>query len=135
MVNETEISQSGESVLEKPGRIKVAYVIGPIRSVDPKNIHRRVENIRRAEAAAIELWQNGFAVICPQLNTGMLSGVCPEENFLKGDIEMLSRCDFAVIVGECIASEGSLSEINWCYKNGKLVYNDVAKAIYCEKED
>jgi len=95
--------------------MKLVYVIGPL-SAD--TIFEQIMNIRKAEAFAIKLWRAGFAVICPHLNTGLLCGATPEEDFLKGDIEILSRCDFAVTIEGWQQSTGSLGEIEYCYKNG-----------------
>ena len=108
-------------------------MIGSLRA---DNLWKVRENIRRAEEVAALLWQSGFAVICPHLNTGSMMGVCPEENFLSGDLVMLKHCDFAVVVGNYQTSEGSLGEINFCLRriNPPIpIYYNVYEAINKEK--
>ena len=105
--------------------MKLCYIIGPLRAED---VYDRIKNIRRAEEAAVILWASGFAVICPHLNTGLLSGICDENTFLQGDLEILKHCDFAVTVGNWRLSSGSVGEVDFCNKHNIPVYIDVTEA-------
>lgn len=74
--------------------MKVIYVAGKYKA----NIEwGLVENIRHAERIALELWRQGWAVICPHKNTahfgGSLRGYNTEREWLDGDLEILRRCD------------------------------------------
>ena len=102
--------------------MKLVYIIGPLRA---SSLYKRIQNIRTAEKFAIELWSAGFAVICPHLNTGMLSGVCPEQYFLNGDIEMLRRCDFAFALKGWQDSIGSRNEVDYCNANNIKIWTDM----------
>ena len=73
--------------------MKVAYVCGPYRA---DTICGVVENIRAAEAVALELWRMGFAVICPHKNSALFDGAAPDSVWLKGDLEILIRGDLLV---------------------------------------
>ncbi len=42
--------------------MKIAYTAGSYRASTEYGL---VQNIRKAEAVAIELWKMGYAVICP----------------------------------------------------------------------
>jgi hypothetical protein len=87
--------------------MKVAYVAGPYRG---GTIRGTVENIRSAEAVALELWRMGFAVICPHLNTCLFDGALPDSVWLEGDLAILARCDVVVLAPGWEASEGARAE-------------------------
>ena len=91
------------------------YVAGPIRA---KTEWERTQNIRRAEAVALELWKAGFAVHCPHKNTEGMSGACPEGTFLAGDLEILRRCDAMVLLPGWETSEGSRNELVYAKERG-----------------
>ena len=87
--------------------MKVAYIAGPYRG----KTHYEVEqNIRAAEAVAIKYWQLGYAVICPHKNTAHFDGLAPDEVWLKGDLEILKRCDLIVMVPGWERSSGAIAE-------------------------
>ena len=98
---------------------KVAYVAGPYRA---DTIHGVVENIRSAEAVAIELWKMGYAVICPHKNTALLDGVCGDEVWLEGAIELMLRSDIVVLVPGWDKSEGTKAEAFKAMEDGMPVY-------------
>ncbi len=88
--------------------MKVIYVAGAYRNSTEWGL---VENIRHAERASIRLWQDGWAVICPHKNTAHFGGLCPDDTWLKGDIEMLKRCDAIYMLKNWDKSEGALLEL------------------------
>lgn len=88
--------------------MKVAYVVGPYRSATVRGF---VENIRRAEAVALELWRLGFAVVCPHLNSALLDGALPDDVWLRGELVLLGRCDLVVTVPGWEGSQGSRGEL------------------------
>jgi len=69
-------------------------------------------NIAAARKVAIELWEAGFTVICPHLNTAHFEVDCrvPEEAYLRGDLEILNRCDAIVMLPGWQSSEGACAE-------------------------
>jgi hypothetical protein len=99
--------------------MKVAYVAGKYRAPTVRGI---VENIRAAEAVAIELWRMGFAVVCPHLNTACFDGAAPDEVWLKGDLEILSRCDLVVMVPGWEQSSGACGERDFAEEHDLPVY-------------
>ena len=48
-------------------------------------------NIAHARKEAIALWQKGYAVICPHLNTAHFDGLCPDEVWLQACPILLSH--------------------------------------------
>lgn len=100
----------------------VAYLAGPYRA---KNGRTVIENIRAAEKIAIKWWKCGFAVICPHLNTAFFDGLAPDELWLQGDLNILTRCDLILVMSNYKDSAGSLIEVeaakgSWM----KVVYLD-----------
>lgn len=89
--------------------MKVAYVGAPYRADTEWGVE---QNIRAAEAIARALWQWGYAVVCPHLNSAHLGGLCPDETWLKGYLEILSRCDLFVAGNRWKTSEGTIDEID-----------------------
>lgn len=88
--------------------MKVVFLAGPYCA----DTHRgTVENIRYAESVAVKLWQMGAAVICPHLNSALLSGICAEECFLQGYLEILERCDGLVAFSAWERSQGAMAEV------------------------
>ena len=88
--------------------MKVIYVAGKYRSKTEWGLE---ENIRRAEAAAVKLWQQGYAVLCPHKNTAHFGGACPDETWLEGDIEILKRCDAIYMLKGWEDSLGACEEL------------------------
>lgn len=98
----------------------VIYVVGAYRAPTIRGV---VENIRSAESVALSLWQRGFAVVCPHLNSALLDGAVPDGTFLAGDLEILSRCDAVVTVPGWEASVGSVAEVQEAKSLGLAVFH------------
>lgn len=111
--------------------MKVVYVIGPIRSRWGQ-IGRWL-NLWRGRKAAIKLWNAGFAVICPHLNSATLRHRVDEDRLLvTGDLEIIKRCDFSVIIGDCKGSKGAVRELGMIHSHYLSVYTSVVQAIKYE---
>lgn len=90
--------------------MEVVYVAGPYSGVDYNEIEA---NIRRAEAAAIELWEAGFGVFCPHLNTEhfeVKAKDVPQEAYLECDLLILPACTALLLLGGWAESKGALGE-------------------------
>jgi len=97
----------------------ILYTAGPIR---PKEGYSYEENIEQAKRIAYQLWQAGYAVICPQMNTNLSE--CPDYSigWLEGDVQMIARCDAVVMLPRWEASEGSWVEKHYAEDRGIPVY-------------
>lgn len=100
--------------------MKLCYLAGPYRSPDGIIGIRR--NIWRAEEVAVQLWQAGLAVISPHKNTALLDGAGPDDMWLKGDLEMIRRCDFIVVLPGWEKSHGTNTEIDFAHEHKIPVY-------------
>ena len=74
------------------------------------------QNIELAEKAARELWDEGWAVICPHKNSAFMGGLRenPDEDrrlWLDGDLELLRRCDTIFMVKGWETSRGANEEL------------------------
>jgi len=69
-----------------------------------------MQNIYRAEQAAIELWRRGWIVLCPHKNTAFFGGACDDQIWIDGGLELLERCDAIFMLKEWQGSEGAQKE-------------------------
>ncbi len=112
--------------------MKVVYIIGPIIAENAWEIE---QNIRRAETIALAIWKMGAAVICMHASNRFYQGTMSEEDFLKGDLEVLSRCDAAFVLPAIWRSEGSQKEVKLCEEKKILMFghlDNIKKWIYYE---
>lgn len=85
----------------------VVYIGGPFRGKDAWEIE---QNIRRAEALALEAWRAGCAVICPHTNTRFFQGAADDQTWLVGDLAILGRCDALLLTPDWDRSTGASAE-------------------------
>lgn len=100
-------------------RKKVIFVGGPFRG---KSAWEVEQNIRRAEALALEVWKLGAVAICPHTNTRFFDKELPDEVFLDGIIEILKRCDAMVLTEDWERSTGARNEVRECGLNNIPVF-------------
>lgn len=105
--------------------MKVVYVAGPFRSVTHWGI---VQNVRAAEAVALEVWRAGAVAICPHLNTANFQGAAPDEVWIAGTLEMLRRCDAIMMVDGWRDSSGSCGEWLEATRRGMPVLQTIEEA-------
>ena len=102
--------------------MKVIYIAGKFRAPTHWGI---VQNVRKAEEMALLLWQSGWAVICPHLNTGNFQGACPDEVWMQGDLEILRRCDAICMLSNWRNSSGARQEHELAKKLGlEILYEE-----------
>ena len=88
--------------------MKVIFVSGAYRAPNALEIER---NIRHAEAAAVELWKQGWAVYCPHKNTAHFDGLVPDSIWLEANLEILRRCDAIYMMKGHDSSLGAMQEL------------------------
>lgn len=107
--------------------MKVVYIAGSYRADTEWGL---IENIRRAEEAAIMFWQMGWAVICPHKNTAHFGGLCDDEVWLEGDMEILRRCDAIYMCEGWHKSVGATAEYELAKELGlQIIDPDIQEEI------
>lgn len=104
----------------------VLYVAGPFRGPSAWDIEN---NIRAAESVALDLWRAGAAVVCPHTNTRFFDGAAPDGVFLRGDLEILKRCDGIVMVQGWQRSERARAEREFAIDRGLHVFQSKEEAL------
>lgn len=107
--------------------MKLVFICGRFRAETLMGIEK---NIYEARTMALRLWKEGFAVICPHANTGLsFYGAADEKVFLKGDLEILARCDAVMLVGNYARSYGALKEIELATKKKMPIFYNVERLL------
>jgi hypothetical protein len=97
-----------------------AYVGGAYRS--KYGLPGIIINILKARKLAKWLWSQGYAVICPHMNSALMGGKIPEELFMQGYLEILKKVDLMVVQGKYWESMGTMEEIDQALKAKIPVY-------------
>lgn len=87
--------------------LRVAYVCGAYHGMTPLE---QSQNMDKAREAAIELWRQGYVVICPHLNSAYLERYLPNVDFLGGYLQLIRRCDLVVLLPGWERSPGAGEE-------------------------
>jgi hypothetical protein len=111
-----------EGVEGKALAMKVVYIAGPYRAPSEYEV---VQNIRRAEALALEVWRAGAAAICPHMNTALWGGAADDSVWLRGDLEILRRCDAMVCAPNWRQSKGACGEVALARELGLPVFETI----------
>lgn len=86
-------------------------------------------NIYKARKAALRWWKEGYAVICPHMNTAFFDGACHDTVWLEGDLELVKRCDTIYMLTGWQQSEGSIQEHDTAIDYGlTVIYQDEDEA-------
>jgi len=97
--------------------MKVIYVAGKYLGECDWDTYN---NIHHARLAAHKLWSEGWAVICPHANTAFFGGVGEKDRdnpdgdwmkWLRGDLEMIARCDAIYMLDNWKDSKGAKMEL------------------------
>jgi len=106
-----------EPVTTKP--VIVVYVAGPISAETGYQVEM---NIRAAEEVARDLLNLGFAPICPHSFERFHQGLLDYDDWMRVDLEILSRCDAIFMVHGWEGSKGSMAELNWAHQNDYPIF-------------
>ncbi len=96
-------------------RKKVVFISGAYRNGSHQGIE---DNIQHARREAIKLWQQGYVVLCPHLNTAHFDGLCSDGVWLDGDIELMIRCDAVYFLNNWQQSVGAKQEYEIAKERG-----------------
>jgi nucleoside 2-deoxyribosyltransferase len=101
---------------------RVVYVAGPYRGKDNFEI---AENVRNAERVGLAIWKIGMVALVPHLNSVHFQGCLPDDVWLRGDIELLKRCDAILMVDGWAKSVGATHEMDVAVECGIPVFYSV----------
>ena len=108
--------------------LPVVYIAGKFRAAHQWD---REENIRAAEALALEVWRRGMVALCPHTNARNFDGALPDSVWLEGDIELLRRCDALLTVDNWRDSQGARAEVRFAQVAGIPVYHTLDALTAC----
>jgi len=109
----------------------VIFVAGPYNG-DIKG------NIEKAENIAAKLWDMGFTVYCPHANTGRLDRkckICTEDDFVKGHLIILERCDALFMMSNWKESFGAQREHQQAKDSRMPIFYSLAPGDSSEEMD
>src|SRR6266481_6218216 len=104
--------------------MKVVYIVGPYRASCEYEV---LQNIRLAEELAVSVWRAGAACICPHKNTAFFGGAAEDAVWLKGDLEILRRCDAALCVKGWEKSIGATGEVELAKSENIPIFESLAE--------
>lgn len=86
----------------------IVYISGRYRAQTINGVYK---NIEAARACAADFWKTGTASpLCPHANSAFFDGVCPDENFLRADLEFVEAAHLIVMLPGWKQSEGAKAE-------------------------
>ena len=100
-----------------PKRLRTIYISGPYRGDVEKNV-------RRARNYAIRLWEQGWGVLCPHLNTAFFDDdcLCTPEIYLERDLWLLEGCDAMFMIPGWEHSKGARDERRYMQEVNRPVF-------------
>jgi len=109
------------SKLQIKGNKRLIFVSGPYKA---KTEEEKADNICHAMRVACRLWELGFFVLAPHLNTAHFENFTSldESIWIEGDLEILRRCDCVFMLKGFESSQGSLMELELAEKLQKAIY-------------
>ena len=99
--------------------MKVVFVAGPFSGANAWEIE---QNVRRAEALALEIWQRGGVAICPHSMNRFFFGTASEEVYREGCLEIIRRVDGVALVDGWERSSGTAGEVSEANVNGIPIF-------------
>ncbi len=112
----------------------LVYVAGPYIAPTHEGI---VQHIKNARHVAVKLWEAGFTAITPHLNTAHFeidAQKLTNDDYIRGDLEIVARCDAVVVLPNYEKSKGTGIEIAFAQENGIPVYYWPSMPVRAETE-
>lgn len=83
-----------------------------------------LDNIGRSAEIAARLWDMGYTVICPHMNTAGFENLTSLSNkeFVDRDLEIVERCSGIVMLPRWQQSRGAVRELEHARKHGLQVW-------------
>jgi hypothetical protein len=99
----------------------IVYTAGPYKQIEGCS---RDQNIRNAQLVAAKLWDMGYTVICPHMNTADFENLTSLTNkdFVYRDLEIVQFMDAIVMLPEWEHSRGAVKEKEHAEEWGVAVF-------------
>jgi len=98
---------------------KLIYVAGPYTAEHPYEVY---ENIHVSWQMSLDIWGTGHVPISPHLCGCFMGGICSEQIFIEGTMEMMRRCDAIMVLPGWQHSSGTKGEIVEAVKLGTPIF-------------
>ena len=115
-----DIEQEHPKIPTSDGK-KIIYIAGKYRG---KTDHEQTENIRHAQRVALRLWELGWVVFTPHLNTAHFNWYSnlPDEVWLNGGLKFLEMCQAIFMLKDWESSEGAKRELEIAIERKMGIY-------------
>src|SRR6185437_11842970 len=114
--------------MEPTPRKAVVYVAGPYSgpSYDPNSYYDVNKNIMFAREFAKRIWEAGAACFCPHANTihFQVDCKCSYQDYIDGDLAILSRCDALFMLPTWQYSKGAKIERDFASEKKLPIFYD-----------
>ena len=117
-----EIEQGvGKPKIPTSDGAKIIYVAGKYRG---KTDYEQAENIYHAQRVALRLWELGWIVFTPHLNTAHFNWYSnlPDEVWLKGGLKFLEMCQAIFMLKGFEESMGAKRELEVALEKNLTIY-------------
>ena len=103
------------------GEGRLIYIAGPYSD---REGYKVTENIWHACRVAVRLWELGWYVFTPHLNTAHFEiySSLPKEVYLEGDLKFLEMCDCVMMLKGWEQSAGAKRELEVAIEKGLSVF-------------
>jgi hypothetical protein len=100
---------------------KIIYISGKYSG---KTDAETNQNIQKARLMAAKVWELGYPCLCPHTNTSNFEEICScdYEDYIEGDLTLLSRCDAILLLDNYEDSTGAKIELSQARELNKQVY-------------
>ena len=101
----------------------IVYTAGPYKEIKNSQgviVITKKHNLKVARTIAVELWNEGYTVICPHLNTRNFEYYTSLTNkaFVERDLEIVAKVDALVMLPNWSLSKGALKEMDYAESLG-----------------
>ena len=103
--------------------MRLVFIAGPYRGASAWEIE---QNVRRAEALALEVWRLGAVAVCPHAMTRYYQDALPDDVWLRGMLELLGACHAVLLVPGWAESSGTRAEVARADTLGLHVFQGLA---------
>ena len=103
------------------------YIAAPYRASSTAAIRN---NINEAALMAQYYWLQGYAVLCPHMNSAHFDGLVPDKVFMAATKLMLTHCSHIALHPKWSFSTGCIEEYQYAHNNNITMHFTVMQRVY-----